>query len=133
MPHADYLARYAHVDLFLDTLPYGAHTTASDALWAGCPLLTCSGNTFAGRVASSLLTHMGLPELITTDEESFIAMATSLGKQPAALLTLRKHLAQQRASNPLFDMRGFAADFSRAVQAISARHRIGRPAADIDI
>jgi len=133
LPHADYLARYAHVDLFLDTLPYGAHTTASDALWAGCPLLTCSGTTFAGRVASSLLTQAGLPELITEDEESFIAMATSLGKQPEALRTLRRHLAQQRASNPLFDMRGFAADFSRTVQTISARHRIGRPAADIDI
>lgn len=132
LPHADYLARYAHVDLFLDTLPYNAHTTASDALWAGCPLLTCSGPTFAGRVAASLLQHLGLPELVTEDEEAFIAMATELGGDRAALGTLRTHLQQQREHSPLFDMRGFAADFRRIALAIGARHRIGRPPTDLD-
>lgn len=132
LPHADYLARYAHVDLFLDTLPYNAHTTASDALWAGCPVLTCSGRSFAGRVAASLLQHLGLPELVCEDEEAFIAMATHLGNDREALATLRRHLAQQRTQSPLFDMQGFAADFRRVVKAISARYRIGRPPADQD-
>lgn len=132
LPHVDYLARYAHVDLFLDTLPYNAHTTASDALWAGCPLLTCSGNTFPGRVAASLLHHLGLPELVTHDEDAFVAMATQLGNNHEALVTLRQHLARQHAHSPLFDMQGFAADFQRAVRAMSARYRICRPAADID-
>ncbi|MGH8157183.1 MAG: tetratricopeptide repeat protein [Rhodanobacter sp.] len=132
LPHADYLACYAHVDLFLDTLPYNAHTTASDALWAGCPLLTCSGSTFPGRVAASLLHHLGLSELVTPDEDAFVAMATQLGNHPDALFTLRQHLARQHTRSPLFNMQGFAADFQRAVRAMSARYRIGRPPADID-
>ncbi len=133
MPHAAYLAHYTHADLFLDTLPYGAHTTASDALWAGCPVLTRAGDTFAGRVAASLLSHAGLPELVVESENAFIEMAVDLGRHPEALRTLREHLQQQRARNPLFDMRSFAGDFRRAVQGMSARHRIGRPAADIDL
>lgn len=133
LPHTDYLARYAHVDLFLDTLPYNAHTTASDALWMGCPVLTSSGRTFAGRVAASLLHHLGLPELICEDDEAFIAMATQLGNDREALATLRWHLASQCTQSPLFDMRGFAADFRRAVQAISARYRIGRPPTDLNL
>lgn len=132
LPHADYLARHAHVDLFLDTLPYNAHTTASDALWAGCPLLTCSGDTFPGRVAASLLLHLGLPELVTRDEDAFIAMAVQLGNNHEALATLRQHLARQHTRSPLFDMQGFAVDFQRAVQAMSTRYRIRRPPADID-
>ncbi|MDR3446571.1 MULTISPECIES: glycosyltransferase family 41 protein [unclassified Dyella] len=133
LPHADYLSRYVHADLFLDTLPYNAHTTASDALWAGCPVLTCAGRTFAGRVATSLLLQLGLPELVCEDEEAFIAMATQLGNDREALRTLRQHLSQQRTQSSLFDMQGFAADFRRAVQAMSARHRIGRRPADVDL
>lgn len=133
LPHRDYLARYAHVDLFLDTLPYNAHTTASDALWAGCPVLTLAGDTFAGRVAASLLQHAGLPELVTDDEDSFIALAVSLGSHHEALQLLRHHLEQQRRHGKLFDMAGYAIDFRRAVQAMVARRRIGRPAADINI
>lgn len=133
LPHAQYLAHYLHADLFLDTLPYNAHTTASDALWAGCPVLTSTGRTFAGRVASSLLHDLGLPELACEDEESFIAMATQLGNDREALNTLRHHLAQQRTQSPLFDMQGFAADFRRALQAMSARYRIGRPPVDLDL
>lgn len=133
LPHADYLARYVHADLFLDTLPYNAHTTASDALWAGCPVLTCTGSTFAGRVATSLLQDLGLPELACEDEESFIAMAAQLGNDREALGTLRHHLAQQRTQSPLFDMQGFARDFHRVLQAISTRYRIGRPPVDLDL
>ncbi|MHA6205568.1 O-linked N-acetylglucosamine transferase, SPINDLY family protein [Dyella soli] len=133
LPHAEYLSRYRHVDLFLDTLPYNAHTTASDALWAGCPVLTCTGRTFAGRVATSLLHELGLPELACDDEESFIAMATQLGNDREALSTLQHHLAQQRTQSSLFDMKGYAADFRRALQAMSARYRIGRKPADLDL
>jgi predicted O-linked N-acetylglucosamine transferase (SPINDLY family) len=133
LPHADYLARYKHADLFLDTLPYNAHTTASDALWAGCPVLTCTGRTFAGRVATSLLLQVGLPELACEDEEAFIAMATQLGNDHHALVTLRQHLSQQRSQSSLFDMQGFANDFRRAVQAMSARYRIGRSPVDLDL
>jgi predicted O-linked N-acetylglucosamine transferase (SPINDLY family) len=132
LPHADYLACYALADLFLDTLPYNAHTTASDALWAGCPVLTWRGDTFAGRVAASLLHHLGLPELVTEDEDSFIATAVQLGNNRLARVALRHYLAQQRTTSPLFDMQGYARDFRRAVQWISARHRIGRPPADCD-
>lgn len=133
MPYENYLAHYAHVDLFLDTLPINSRGAASDALWAGCPVLTRSGETMAGRTVTSLLHHMGLPELIAADAVSFIGMATALGTDPEALATVRSHLAEQRAKNALFDMKGFAADFRRAVRAISARHRIGRPPTDLDV
>jgi predicted O-linked N-acetylglucosamine transferase (SPINDLY family) len=133
LPHAEYLACYAHVDLFLDTLPYNAHTTASDALWAGCPVLTLRGDTFAGRVAASLLEHLGLPELVTEDEDGFVATAVQLGGNRLARTALRHYLAQQRDTSPLFDMQGFARDFHRAVQWISTRYRIGRPPADGDV
>jgi len=133
LAHPEYLSRYVNADLFLDTLPYNAHTTASDALWAGCPVLTCTGHTFAGRVATSLLQQLGLPELICEDEEAFIAMATQLGNDREALATLRQHLSQQRTQSSLFDMKGFAGDFRRALQAMSARYRIGRKPADLDL
>ena len=133
LPHAEYLSHYLNADLFLDTLPYNAHTTASDALWAGCPVLTCTGHTFAGRVATSLLLQLGLPELVCEDEEAFIAMATQLGNDREALATLRQHLSQQRTQSSLFDMQGFATDFRRALQAMSARYRIGRMPADLDL
>jgi predicted O-linked N-acetylglucosamine transferase (SPINDLY family) len=127
----EYLARYQRVDLFLDTLPYNAHTTASDALWAGCPVLTCMGESFAGRVASSLLLHAGLPELVAEDEPAFVAMAVHLGSHHEALQLLRQHLRQRSAG--LFDMDGYASDFRRAIEAMVARRRSGEPAADIDL
>ncbi|GGA21620.1 tetratricopeptide repeat protein [Dyella nitratireducens] len=133
MPYAEYLARYAHVDLYLDTLPINSRAPASDALWAGCPVLTRTGETMASRTVTSLLHHLGLPELILGDNTSFIGMATALGNDPEALATLRQHIMQQRSKHPLFDVQGFAADFRRAVLAISARYRIGRPPADIDL
>ncbi|GLQ50106.1 tetratricopeptide repeat protein [Dyella flava] len=133
LPYAEYLARYAHVDLYLDTLPANARATASDALWAGCPVLTRTGDTMAGRTVTSLLHHLGLPELITADSVSFIGMATALGNDREALATLRRHLVQQRSQSPLFDMQGFATDFHRAMLAVSARYRIGRPPADLDL
>ena len=133
LPHEEYMARYAHVDLLLDTLPQNSRAAASDALWAGCPVLTRTGETMASRTVTSMLHHLGLPELITADAVSFIGMATALGTDPEALATVRRHLAEQRSKNTLFDMKGFAEDFRRAVRAISARHRIGRPPTDLDV
>jgi protein O-GlcNAc transferase len=98
----DHLARLRLADLFLYTIPYNAHTTASDALWVGVPVITCAGPTFAGRVAASLLQAVGLPELITNDLEEYETLARKLATDPALLGSLRERLAQTRTS-PLFD------------------------------
>jgi predicted O-linked N-acetylglucosamine transferase (SPINDLY family) len=99
----DHLARLKLADLFLDTLPYNAHTTTSDALWAGVPVLTCLGPTFAGRVAASVLQAVGLPELITNSLEEYETLALKLASDPALLGSWRERLAQNRLSHPLFD------------------------------
>ena len=111
-PHPAYMARLQRADLFLDTNPYNAHTTASDALWAGCPVLTRPGDTFASRVAGSLNHHLGLDEMNVADDESFVATAIALSGDPPRLAALRERLARQRASSGLFDMDGFARDFA---------------------
>lgn len=121
-PHAEYLARYQHADLFLDTHPYNAHTTASDALWAGCPVLTCPGSTFAARVAGSLNHHLGLARMNAVDDRAFIATAIQLGNDAQALQALRAELAVQRTRSGLFDMAAFAVDFTAAVEGM-ARER----------
>lgn len=118
LPHPQYLARYRHADLFLDTHPYNAHTTASDALWAGCPVLTAPGATFAARVAGSLNHHLGLDEMNVADDEAFIAKAIALGNDPAALRELRQRLAAARGDSGLFDMAGFAGDFAALLQGL---------------
>jgi predicted O-linked N-acetylglucosamine transferase (SPINDLY family) len=122
LPHPDYLARYQHADLFLDTHPYNAHTTASDALWAGCPVLTCPGTTFASRVAGSLNHHLGLAQLNVADDRAFVATAIALGNDAPALQALRAELALRRHDSGLFDMAGFARDFSAVVEDL-ARER----------
>ena len=99
----DHLARHRLADLFLDTLPYNAHTTASDALWAGLPLLTCRGASFAGRVATSLLHAVGLPELATSDLGAYEALALRLATDASLLRGFRHRLEQNRATCPLFD------------------------------
>jgi predicted O-linked N-acetylglucosamine transferase (SPINDLY family) len=99
----DHLARFKLADLFLDTLPYNAHTTASDALWAGVPVITCMGEAFASRVAASLLKAAGLPELITESLEDYGALALRLGRDSAALTRLKEKLELARLSCPLFD------------------------------
>jgi protein O-GlcNAc transferase len=99
----DHLARHRLADLFLDTLPYNAHTTASDALWAGLPVLTCMGNTFAGRVAASLLHAIGLPELVTNNLPDYEALALTLARDPARLREIKAKLARNRDTDPLFD------------------------------
>jgi predicted O-linked N-acetylglucosamine transferase (SPINDLY family) len=102
-PLDEHLARHRLADLFLDTLPYNAHTTASDALWAGLPLLTCAGTTFAGRVAASLLHAVGLPELVTASLEEYEALGRRLAADPGLLRATREKLARQRLTTPLFD------------------------------
>ena len=102
-PLARHLARVSLADLFLDSLPYNAHTTASDALWAGVPLLTCQGHAFAGRVAASLLNAIGLPELITRDWTAYETLSLRLAREPELLRSLKYRLAQNRATHPLFD------------------------------
>ena len=103
-PNPDYLALYRHADLFLDTWPYNAHTTASDALWAGCPVLTVLGETFAGRVAASLLHAVGLPELVTESTPRYIAKAIALAADPArargCARISRDRAAPARSSTP---------------------------------
>jgi len=133
LPQAEHLGRLLHADLFLDTLPCNAQSTAIDALWAGCPVLTWIGRTLAGRQGASLLFHAGLPELVADDEDSFVSMAVHLGNDRAALDTLRRHLRETCTDNPVFDTAGFAADLRRAIQAMGARHRIGRPPIDLDL
>jgi protein O-GlcNAc transferase len=104
LPPANHLARHQHADLFLDTLPCNAHTTASDALWTGLPVLTCSGETFAGRVAGSLLTAIGMPELITESLEEYEQAALALANDPQRLIALRQKLERKRSASVLFDL-----------------------------
>ena len=99
----DYLGRLKLADLFLDAFPYCAHTVASDALWAGLPLLTLASGAFAGRVAASLLLALGLPELVTHSEEEFETAALTLARQPETLAAIREKLAAARTTAPLFD------------------------------
>ena len=111
---ADHLARYRLADLFLDTCPYNAHTTASDALWAGLPVLTCAGQSYASRVAASLLTTIGLPELITSSHQDFEAMAVKLAMQPQALADLKQRLETNRLTTALFDTERFTRNLESA-------------------
>jgi predicted O-linked N-acetylglucosamine transferase (SPINDLY family) len=122
LPHPTYLARYRHADLFLDTHPYNAHTTASDALWAGCPVLTCPGGTFASRVAGSLNHHLRMEEMNVADDRAFVATAIALGNDPAALAELRAKLATARETSGVFDMAGFAEDFRVQVEGMAREH-----------
>jgi predicted O-linked N-acetylglucosamine transferase (SPINDLY family) len=125
LPHLQHLARYKLADLFLDTNPYNAHTTASDAIWAGCPVLTRPGETFASRVAGSLNHYLGMPELIARDDKAFIETAIRYGSDLSVLNALQQRLVKQRQESGLFDMRGYADDFAALLHAMHERHRKG--------
>jgi predicted O-linked N-acetylglucosamine transferase (SPINDLY family) len=133
MEMADHLARHRQADLFLDTFYYNAHTTASDALWAGLPVLTCLGNTFAGRVAASLLHAVGLPELITQTHDEYEALARELATHPAKLAALREKLAVNRATQPLFDTARFTRDIEKAYIMMHERWQKGLGAGPITV
>jgi len=132
-PHAVYLARLRLADLFLDSNPYNAHTTASDALWAGCPVLTRPGATFASRVAGSLNHHLGLDELNVGDDDAYLALATTLGNDRDRLRALRGRLRESKASAGLFDMAGFARDFAAITRRMAERHRDGPMPAPLEL
>ncbi|MFG1399387.1 O-linked N-acetylglucosamine transferase, SPINDLY family protein [Roseixanthobacter pseudopolyaromaticivorans] len=124
---ADHLARHRHADLVLDTLPYNAHTTASDALWAGVPLVTCAGESFASRVAGSLLHAVGLPELVTHTLAEYEALALALARDPQRLADLRARLAANRANADLFDATRYARGLEAAYARIHALRCAGQP------
>jgi protein O-GlcNAc transferase len=129
----EHLARHKLADLFLDTLPCNAHTTASDALWAGLPLITCRGTTFAGRVASSLLVAIGLPELIAGSREEYEARALELATRPALLAAIRAKLARNRATHPLFDTDRFRRHIEAAYGIMWQRYQRGEPPAAFSV
>lgn len=133
VPLADHLARHARADLFLDTFHYNAHTTASDALWAGLPVLTRLGRAFPGRVAASLLTAAGLPELIAADAAEYEALAIALAEDPARLAGLRQRLAAQKGACALFDCERYTRKLEAAFEAMWRRHAAGEAPAHLDI
>ncbi|HYH37253.1 MAG TPA: tetratricopeptide repeat protein [Azospirillum sp.] len=116
LPHDQHLARYALADLFLDTTPYGAHTTGSDALWSGLPVLTLSGRSFASRVCGSLVHAAGLPELVCTAPQAYVERAVALGHDRDEIRRLKESLAAQRATCTLFDMERLVASLEGLYQ-----------------
>jgi predicted O-linked N-acetylglucosamine transferase (SPINDLY family) len=123
MPLAEHLARHRQADLFLDTLPYNAHTTTSDALWTGLPVLTLMGESFASRVAASLLNAIGLPELITSSQEEYEALAIELALNPKKLADTKLKLANNRLTAPLFDTPLFAKNLEAAYIEIYKKYQ----------
>jgi predicted O-linked N-acetylglucosamine transferase (SPINDLY family) len=130
---ATHLARLPQADLFLDTWPYGAHTTGSDALWAGVPLLTCRGATFPSRVGASMLRALALPELIATTPAEYAASARALVRDRDRLRAMRARLAARRGDAALFDSPRFARDLELAYAEMAARQRAGVPPSGIDV
>jgi predicted O-linked N-acetylglucosamine transferase (SPINDLY family) len=127
IPTDQHIARYRFAHLFLDTTPYNAHTTASEALWAGLPLLTRIGETFTGRVAASLLQAIGLPELITKSESEYEARAIELATSPEELSAIKDKLAKNRLTTPLFDSERYTRHLEAAYQVIYERYHAGLP------
>jgi predicted O-linked N-acetylglucosamine transferase (SPINDLY family) len=123
----DHLARHRLADLFLDTLPYNAHSTTSDALWAGLPVLTCRGRAFAGRVAASLLQAVGLPELVTETLADYEALALRLARDPTLLAEIRAKLAHGRQTQPLFDADRFRRHVESAYATMWETWQRGEP------
>ena len=132
-PYPEHLARMQLADVFLDTLPFNAGTTASDALWAGVPVVTRSGEAFAARMAGSLLHAIGMPELIANTPEEYVALAVRLGRDPASLAATKATLAANRATKPLFDTDRFRRHIEAAYLAMWERTQRGEPAADLTI
>lgn len=127
------LARLANADIALDTQPCGAHTTASDALWMGVPLVTCLGRSFAGRVAASLLTAIGAPELIAGTMAEYEALARALACDPARRTALKQKLAANRRTTPLFDAPRFCRHLERAYEMMLDRAAAGAAPQAFDV
>ena len=122
---AEHLARHRLADLFIDSLPCNAHTTASDALWAGLPVLTCMGEAFASRVAASLLKAVGLPELITESQPAYETLAIELGRHPEKLAGIKLKLERNRLTTPLFDTTSYTRHLEALYAQMHARARDG--------
>lgn len=133
LPKPSHLARHKLADLFLDTSVYSAHTTGTDALWTGLPLIACPSPTFPGRVSASLLTHVGLPELIVGSFRAYEDLAVRLAKNPSELAALKAKLAARRDNGRLFDTARFALGLEAAYRAMWDHYRAGRPPQPIDI
>jgi predicted O-linked N-acetylglucosamine transferase (SPINDLY family) len=131
MAQPGHLARLQLADLVLDTAPCGGHTTASDALWAGVPVVTCPGETFASRVAGSLLHASGLAELITADFDGYFDLGLDLAANPRRLAALRAKLARNRETCALFDVAGYTADLEHVYEIMWRRYRTGLPVSAI--
>ena len=127
LPLAEHLARHRAADLFIDTLPCNAHTTASDAVWAGLPVLTCMGEAFAGRVAASLLNAIYLHELFTTTLPEYEALAVKLATNPARLKHIKHKLEKNRFTTPLFDTTRFTKNIEAAYTQMYERYQANLP------
>lgn len=129
----EHLARLAAADLFLDTMPYGAHSTANDMLWRGVPVLTCRGRSFASRVAASMLTVMGVPELITDDLEAYRGLALELARDPERLSALRRKVGEGARLSPLFDSGRFCRALEEAYRTMAERAFQGQKPAGFSV
>lgn len=133
VPLGEHLARHSLADLSLDTLPYNAHTTASDALWADLPIVTLIGCAFAGRVAASLLTAVGLPELIARSAAEYEAVAVGLANDPARLATVKDKLHRQRKTHPLFNTPLLCSNIETIYKEMLSRHHRGQKPSPMDL
>ena len=131
MKHEDHLARHRNADLFLDTLPYNAHTTASDSLWAGLPVLTCVGKTFPGRVGASLLKSLDLEELITHSDHEYINRAAELAFNKEKLILIKDRLNSNKLKKPLFNSELFCKNLEMAFQIMFEKSDLGLQNEDI--
>lgn len=127
VPPADYLARFALADLVLDTFPYNAGTTASDCLWAGAPILTRSGRTYISRMCGSLLTAVGLPDLITESLADYERLAVQIGRNPARAASYKRYLQEHGRSSPLFDVPATVREIERVFERLATQARAGLP------
>ena len=133
LPFGRYLARYRAADLFLDTTPYNAGTTASDALWAGLPVLTCPGKSFSARMAASLLTGAGLPELIAANCADYERLAVELAADPRRLAALKSTVASRLEQSPLFHASAITRNLERLYERMYERYHAGLEAERLDL
>jgi predicted O-linked N-acetylglucosamine transferase (SPINDLY family) len=133
MSMEEHLARHQLADLLLDTLPYNAHTTASDALWSGLPVLTCMGESFASRVAASLLTAIELPELITTNASDYESKAIQLATDAQQLSDLKAQLSKNKSTSPLFNGIQFIGHLETAFEKMHQIYLSGAPTENIKV
>lgn len=133
LPYGEYLSRFGALDLFLDTMPYNAGTTASDALWVGLPVLTCTGQSFAARMGGSILHALGLEELVTSGLQEYEEAAVRLASDPNLLAQVRRKVVELRDTCALFDTRRFTRSFEDALSAMGERLHRGLPPEHIDV